>query len=143
MRRAQDAAEAVQQRLEAALAALEPSRALIAALGGGGAGLLVHALEQRAPAVAADEQLQRLVEALPVEVRVEVVQARREAAAHLPVGARVLAAGQRAPAVAQPEQRVELLDQLGRRGAAADRPDADGVARGGLARDLEDRERDV
>ena len=55
----------------------------------------------------------------------------------------MLAARQRAAAVAQPEQRVELLDELGRRRAAAHRADADGVARGGLARDLEDRERDV
>ena len=55
----------------------------------------------------------------------------------------MLAARQRAPAVAQPEQRVELLDQLGRRRAAAHRADADRVARGRLARDLEDRERDV
>ena len=55
----------------------------------------------------------------------------------------MLAARQRAPAVAQPEQRVELLDQLGRGRPAPHRADAHGVAGGGLARDLEDRERDV
>ena len=71
------------------------------------------------------------------------MQARREAAAHLPVGRRVLAARQRAPAVAQAEQRVELLDQLGGGRPPPHRADADGVAGGGLARDLEDRERDV
>ena len=83
------------------------------------------------------------VEPLAVEVRVQVVQARRQAAAHLPVGRRVLAARQRAPAVAQAEQRVELLDQLGGGRPPAHRADADRVAGGGLARDLEDRERDV
>ena len=51
--------------------------------------------------------------------------------------------GQRASAVAEAEQRVELLDQLGRRHAPADRADADRMARRRLARDLEDRERDV
>ena len=71
------------------------------------------------------------VEPLAVEVRVEVAEAGREAAAHLPVGARVLAARQPAPAVAQAEQRVELLDQLGRRGAPAHRPDGDGVPAAG------------
>ena len=121
VRRAQHAAEALEQRLEADAAALQPGGALVAALRRGRAGLLVDALEQRLAAVAPDEQLQRLVEPLAVEVRVEVVQARRQAAAHLPVGRRVLAARQRAAAVAQPEQRVELLDELGRRGAAAHR----------------------
>ena len=55
----------------------------------------------------------------------------------------MLAARQRAPAVAQAEQRVELLDQLGGGRAPAHRADADRVAGGRLARDLEDRERDV
>ena len=69
----QHAAEAIQQRLEAGLAALQPGRALVAALRRGVAGLLVHPLQQRAAAVAADEQLQRLVQPLAVEVRVQVV----------------------------------------------------------------------
>ena len=55
----------------------------------------------------------------------------------------MVAARQRAPAVAQPEQRVELLDELDRAGAPAQRPDGDAVPGRRLARDLEDRERDV
>ena len=55
----------------------------------------------------------------------------------------MVAPRQLAPAVAQREQRVELLDELRRRGLPAQRPDRDAVAGGRLARDLEDRERDV
>ena len=98
--------------------------------------------EQRRSAVDLEEA-ERPVEPLAVEVGVEVAEAGRQAAAHLPVGGRVRARVQRAAAVAQPEQRVELLDQLGGGGAPADGADADRVAGGGLARDLEDRERDV
>jgi len=83
---AQHAAEPVQQRLQAGAASLQPGRALVAALGGGRAGLLVDALEQRLAAVAADEQLQRLVEPLAVQVRVQVVQARAKDGAFAPVG---------------------------------------------------------
>ena len=98
--------------------------------------------EQRRSAVDLEEA-ERPVEPLAVEVGVQVAEAGRQAAAHLPVGGRVRARVQGAAAVAQPEQRVELLDQLGRGGAPADGADADRVAGGGLARDLEDRERDV
>ena len=63
---------------------------------------------------------ERRVEPAAVEVGVEVAQARRQAAAHLPVGRRVVAARQLAAAVAQAEQRVELLDAARpRRGARA------------------------
>ncbi len=102
----------------------------------------VDVREQRAAAVVL-EQPQRLLEPLAVEVGVEVAEAGREAAAHLPVRGRPRPLRHRAPAVAQPEQRVELLDQLGRRRAPAHRADADRVSRGRLVRDLEDRERDV
>ena len=81
--------------------------------------------EQRGAAVAAvDEQAQRLVEPLAVEVGIEVAEAGREAAAHLAVGGRVVAARELAAAVAQAEQRVELLHELGRGGAPAHRADA-------------------
>ena len=55
----------------------------------------------------------------------------------------MVAPRQLAPAVAQREQRVELLDELRRGGLPAQRPDRDAVAGRRLARDLEDRERDV
>ena len=143
VRGAQHTAEAREQLLQPPAPALQRRRALVALQPRGLGDLRVDALEQRRAAVAADEQRQRRVQALAVEVRIEVVQAGREAAAHLPVRRGVLAARQRAPAVAQPEQRVELLDQLGRGRPPPHRADADRVAGGGLARDLEDRERDV
>ena len=43
----------------------------------------------------------------------------------------------------QAEERVQLLDQLGRGGAAAHGADADGVPGGRLARHFQDRKRDV
>src|SRR3712207_7295231 len=55
----------------------------------------------RVAAVRRHEQPQRPVEALPVDVGVEVAEARREAPAHLPVGARPRAPRQRPSAVAQ------------------------------------------
>src|SRR5262249_31017731 len=124
-------------------AALQPRGALVALGVAGLADLLVDAREQRGVAVLADEELERGVEALAVEVRVQVVQTGRKTAAHLAVGAQMLAARERAAAVAQAEERVELLDELGRGGATAHRADTYGVAGGGLGRDLEDRERDV
>jgi hypothetical protein len=93
--------------------------------------------------VAAGEQRERLVEPAPVEVRVEVAEARRQAAAHLPVGRRVLAPVHLAPAVAQAEERVELLLELGRRRPAAQRADVHRVPRRGLRRHLEHRVGDV
>ena len=105
--------------------------ALVAPLGGGGAHLARRrgrAAAARAAAGARDEQPQHLVEPPPVEVGVEVAQARRQAAPHLPVRRRVLTARQPPPAVAQPEQRVELLDQLERQPPAPQRTDRDRVA---------------
>ena len=91
VRGAQDAAEPAQQRLQARAPALQPRRALEArASARGRAHLPVDVGEQRDAAVrAVDEQAQRGVEPLAVEVRVEVAEARRQAAAHLPVGRRV------------------------------------------------------
>ena len=113
------------------------------ALGRRGVHLGLDVGEQRPGAVAAGEQPERGVQALAVEVRVEVAQARREAAAHLPVDGGMLAPRQRPAAVAQAEERVELLDQLGGGRPPAQRADGHRVPRGGLAGDLEDRERDV
>ena len=104
------------------MAAAQPGGALVAAVGGRRAHLALDVVEQRrGAAVLAREQAERRVEALAVEVGVEVAQARRQAAAHLAVGRGMVAARQPAPAVAQAEQRVELLDELGRGGAAAQR----------------------
>ena len=142
--RAQHAAEAGEQRAQPRVAAAQPGGALVAAVGRGRAHLALDVVEQRGRAVVlAGEQAQRGVEALAVQVGVEVAQARRQAATHLAVGRGMVAARQRAPAVAQAEQRVELLDELGRRGAPAQRPDGHAVPDGRLGRDLEDRERDV
>ena len=58
------------------------------------------------------EMRERHVELAAVGVRVEVAEAGRHAAAHLPVRRRVLAHLQLAPAVAQPVERRELVGQL-------------------------------
>ena len=121
----------------------QPRRPLVALLGRGRAHLRVDVREQRPAAVAAREEAERRVEAAAVEVRVEVVEARRQAAAHLPVGRRPRAHAQLAPAVAQAEERVELLLELDSARAAAQRADRHGAPGGGLARDLEHREGDV
>ena len=119
-------------------------RALELQLAGGRAHLLVEMGEQRRTAVAvAAEERQRGVEAAAVEVRVEVAEARRQASPHLAVGRGVLAARQPAPAVAQREQRVEVVRELARRVAAAQRADADREAAGRLGRHLEHRIGDV
>ena len=81
---------------------------------------------------AAEEQPERRIQPAAVEIRVEIAEARRQAAAHLPVGRRVIAPLQAPAAVAQAEQRVELLDQLGGEPSAAQRPDRDRVAGGRL-----------
>ena len=77
--------------------------------------LFVDAREERLAAVPADEEFERGFEPFAVEVGVQVVQAGRQAAAHLAVGGRMLAAGQLTAAVPQAEEGVELLDELGRR----------------------------
>ena len=144
MRRGQHAVELDEQDRQALAPAPQPGGALEALLARGRAHLLVHVGEHGPGRVAARrEQPKRRVQARPVDVRVEVVQARRQAAAHLPVRRRMVAARQLASAVAQAEQRVELLDQLGGEVAPAQRPDVDRVARRRLRRDLEHRERDV
>ena len=132
-----------QQRLQAPAAALEPGGALEALRGGGPRIWRRRARAARCRRRAGRRTAQRGVEPLAVEVGVEVAQARRQAAAHLPVGRGVLAPREPRAAVAQPEQRVELLDELG--GAARPRtgPTQTACPRGGLARDLEDREGDV
>ena len=145
VRGAQHAAEPAQQRVEprrGGAAARPRARSCCSATAA--RSWRVDVGEQRGAAVApVDEQAQRRVEPLAVEVRVEVAEAGREAAPHLPVRARVLAPRQLAAAVAQAEQRVELLDQLGRRRAPAHRADRDRVPARRLERDLEDREGDV
>ena len=86
---------------------------------------------------------QHLVEPASIQVRVEVAQARRQAAPHLAVGGWMVAPRQPPAAVAQAEQRVELLHQLERQPPTPHRSDRDRVARRGVAADLEDRKRDV
>ena len=83
------------------------------------------------------EMRERHVELAPVRVRVEVAEARRHAAAHLPVRRRVLAHLQLAPAVAQPVERRELVGELARQRTAAERPHVHGMPRRRLVRHLE------
>ena len=124
VRRRQGAAERADERGDPLAPATQPGRALEALAGRRGAHLRIDVRQQRRAAVAAaGEQRERLVELAAVEVRVEVVQARRHAAPHLPVRRRPRTQAQLAPAVTQAEQRVELLLELDRRGAAAQRPD--------------------
>ena len=138
------AAERVEQPGQALAAAPEPAGALEALAVGGPAHLGVDVGQQRRPAVAlAGEERERLVEPAAVEVRVEVAEAGRQAAAHLAVGRGAVPPRERAPAVAQAEERVELLEQLDRRRAAAQRPDADAQPGCGRRGDLQDGERDV
>ena len=132
------AAERAHEHGDPLAPAAQPGGALVALLGGRRAHLRVDVREQRRAAVAAArEEAERLVEPAAVEVRIEVVEARRQAAAHLAVRGRPRAQPQRAAAVAQPEQRVELLLELDGAGAAAQRADRDRAAGGRLARDLE------
>ena len=70
------------------------------------------------------EVAEREVDLAAVGVRVEVPEAGRHAAAHLPVGRRVLAQLERAAAVAQPVERGELVGQL-----AGERPRAERARR--------------
>ena len=90
--------------------------ALVALLGRCRMHLALDVVQQRPAGLTArrvaDEQSQHLVEPPPIKVRIEIAQARRQAAPHLTVRRRVLTAGQPPPAVPQPEQRVELLNQL-------------------------------
>jgi len=126
------------------VAATQHLGALIEALGGRLAHLLLDVVKQRPPAVVfALEQRERRVEPAAVEVRVEVAEARRQAAAHLPVGRGIVAAPERATAVAQPEERVELPDQLDRRRPSPHRPDVYRPPGRGLGRHVEHRIRDV
>jgi hypothetical protein len=55
---------------------VQPGGPFIQSLGGGGPHLTVQVLQQRACPVAAGEQPQDLVEAAPVEVGIQVAQAR-------------------------------------------------------------------
>ena len=144
VRGGQHAAQAIEQPREALAPAPQPRRALEVLLGGGGAHLRVEVGQQCRTAIAlAGEEGQRLVEAAAVEVGVEIAQARRQAAPHLPVGAGPVAPRQLARAVAQPEERVELLEQLDRRRAPAQRADADPATGSGRGGHLEHREGDV
>ncbi len=141
---AQHAAEPAHERLQPRPPARQPGRPLVLARLRRRAQLALEMVEQGAAAVATvDEQPQGRVEPLAVQVRVEVAEARGQAAAHLPVRARVLAPREPAAAVAQAEEGVELLDELGGGRAAAHRADVDAVPAGRLARDLEHREGDV
>ena len=115
--RAQHAAEARQHIGQPLEAPPQHLRALVAALGR----RLLHAFlevaeQQRARLLGTREQRQRLVEPAAVGVGIEVAEAGRHAAAHLPVDRGVLAAREAAAAVAQPEERLELADQLLGRG---------------------------
>ncbi len=142
--RRERAVERAHERRDARAPAAQPGRALVALLGGGRAHLRVEVLDERRAAVAlAAEERERLVEAAAVDVRVEVVEARRHAAPHLPVGRRPRPQAQLAAAVAQAEERVELLLELDGGRAAAQRADRDRPSGGRLARDLEDRIGDV
>jgi hypothetical protein len=92
VRRGQHPVELHEQDREALAAAPQPGSALEALLARGNPHLLVHVREHRARGVAArGEQRERRVEPRAVDVRVEVVQARRQAAAHLPIDGWVVA----------------------------------------------------
>jgi hypothetical protein len=99
--------------------------------------------QRRAAIAVAGEQRERLVEPAAVEVGIEVVEARRQAAPHLAVGRRPLAQAQGTPAMAQAEQRLQLLLELDRHRPAAQRADGHRVAGRRLAGDLEHRIGDV
>ena len=129
------AAEPIEDRRQPAGAAPQPAGALEPLLRGRVAHLSLDVGDQPGAAGSgADEHPQRLVQPPAVQVRVEVTQARRQAAAHLPVRGGVVAARELAAAVAQAEQRVELLDELEREPPAAQRTDRDRVSRRRLAR---------
>ena len=83
----------------------------------------------RAAVAAAGEQRERLVEPAAVEVRVEVAQARRQAAAHLPVGRRTARSGSPRPQWRSPNSELSCSTQLDGERAAAQRPDVDRRAR--------------
>lgn len=143
MGRLQHATEPSENRPQPSPAPAQPQGALVAPITRGAAHLALDVAEQVRGRVAIQEQAKGLVQATPVEVRVQITQTRRQAAAHLPVGRRVLAAGQPAPAVTKPKQRIELLDQLASQTRTAQRADVDRVPGGRLAAYLEDRKSDV
>src|SRR5579862_8093167 len=95
------------------------------------------------PAPVAPEQAQRLVQATPIQVGIQIAQTRRQAPPHLSVGGRMVSPREPPPAVPESEDRIELLDQLSHETVTAQRADGHRVARGGLARHLKDRERDI
>lgn len=101
----QEALEAVEDDRQAACAAAQPERALVAVLGGRLAHLCVHVADEPPAAVAVrcHEGLQGRVQAAAVEVGVQVAQAGRQAPPHLAVGGGMLATHQLAGAVAQTE----------------------------------------
>ena len=112
---AQHAAEPVEKHGDPVAPPPQGGRALVALGRRGRTHLSVEVGEQRSAAVAGPgEDRKRGVEPAAIEVRVQVAEARRQAAAHLAVGRRMGAARQPPSAVAQAEERVELLHQLHR-----------------------------
>src|SRR3954447_9595332 len=109
----QQSGQAPEEPLEPLAAAQRHGRALVAAIARRRLHLLVDPVEQALATVAATaERRERLLEPAPVEVRIEVAEAGREAASHLSVCGRVITAPHRAAAMAQPEQRLQLVDEL-------------------------------
>ena len=142
--RLEHAVEPIEDRAQPAAAPVQRLRTLVATLLRGAAQLVTDVVQQRLSRTAGgSEQPQCLLEPPPVQVRVQVAEARRQAATHLAVRGRVLAAGQPTAAVTQPEQRVELLDELQRQPPADDRSDRDRVAGRRIGRDLENRILDI
>ena len=140
----QDAVDAAQDRAKARVAATQRFRALVPPPLRSGRHLALDMSEQRLSAIPVpQEHPQRRVESTTVGVGVEVTQARGQAASHLTVRRRVLAAHQPATAMSQRKQRLQLLHELGDPAASPQRTDVDRVPGGGSAGDLQHRERDV
>src|SRR5947209_1094803 len=95
------------------------------------------------PRAVVEKQPQRLVKAPAVQVRIEIAEARGQAASHLAIGRWVLTARQLSAAVAEPEDRVELLHQLTCERLPAQRANRYRATGRRLRRDFEDRKWDV
>ncbi len=140
---AQDSLQPLEHPGQAPAPAHQGGGALVAPAGGGLLDAAVDLAQQVLPGLRALEVGERAVQLAAVGVRVQVAEAGGDAAAHLPVGRRVLAQLQRPAAVAQPVERGELVGQLRGERPAAQRPDVHGVPHGGLGGHLQHRVGDV
>jgi len=106
MGRLEHATEAIEDQAQALAPAAQPHRSLVALLGGrrSHSGLDVRDQTFAATGLAVHEQSQGLIQAPPVQIRIEIAQAGRKAPAHLAIGGGVLSPRQPPPAVTKTEQ---------------------------------------